>query len=343
MGETYYEVLGVDPDAASDEIESAYRDRVLETHPDHSDAPDAAERFQRVQTARSVLTDGDERARYDRLGHEAYVGLADGIENDDATDRTADAADSGRRTERTGSYATGGRTNATGTTDGDGGTAGGTEGGGRTAAETGAGGATTNGRHAGHRTGRARGAGHGTTADGTASHHARQRSRRRQQRATRRATGDWPFDEDDAEGANESSGSTGAGDATADDGFSYSVHGWDDEIDLEWEGPRIDRTTATSVGAVALLYPLFVWATLTPLFPLAVNAVLAACTLAVAGYLLTMPRLATGVFGGWSVLFPIGITVLVPVGLVSPVGLLALGFAWFPLGYAVVLWWVLRP
>ncbi|ELZ15656.1 heat shock protein DnaJ domain protein [Natrinema thermotolerans DSM 11552] len=325
MGETYYEVLGVDPDATPDEIESAYRDRVLETHPDHSDAPDAAERFQRVQTARSVLTDGDERARYDRLGHEAYVGLADGTARDDATGEAADDG-SNRTTERTSSHPTGGRTNATAGTE--------------------TGGATT-GRRTSRRTGRARGAANTTATDGTtgrtSSHHARQRSRRRQQRATRQATGDWPFGADDEAESNESAGSTESDDATADDGFSYSVHGWDDEIDLEWEGQRIDGSTATSVGAVAVLYPLLVWASLTPFFSLPVNVVLAGCTLALVGYLLTMPRLAIGVFGGWSILFPLGIAVLSPVGLGSLFGLFALGFVWIPLGYAVVLWWVLQP
>ncbi|OAQ53878.1 molecular chaperone DnaJ [Natrinema mahii] len=329
MGATYYEVLGVDPDATPDEIESAYRDRVLETHPDHSDAPDAAERFQRVQTARSVLTDGDERARYDRLGHEAYVGLADGTANDGSADKATDAD---RNTGRRRSHATGGHTSTTGSTDGGGGTTAGTEAGG-----------ATSGRRTGRRSDRARGSGRRTT-DRTASHHARQRSRRRQQRATRQATGDWPFGEDDDEGATESTGSNeGDGDATAADDFSYSVHGWDDEIDLEWEGRRIDGSAATSVGAVAVLYPLLVWATLTPFFSLPVNAVLAACTLALVGYLLTMPRLAIGVFGGWSVLFPLGIAVLSPIEIGSLLGLFALGFVWIPLGYAVVLWWVLRP
>ncbi|AGB32165.1 heat shock protein DnaJ domain protein [Natrinema pellirubrum DSM 15624] len=336
MGETYYEVLEVDPDATADEIESAYRDRVLETHPDHSDAPDAAERFQRVQTARSVLTDGDERARYDRLGHEAYVRLADGTATDDAAGETADTDGSGRNSDRRRSHATGGRTNATGTANGDG----------RATTGTGAGGATT-GRRTSRRTDRARGSANTTTADGTtdrtSSHHARQRSRRRQQRATRQATGDWPFGADDEAESNESAGSTESDDATADDGFSYSVHGWDDEIDLEWESRRIDGSTATSVGAVAVLYPLLVWASLTPFFSLPVNAVLAGCTLALVGYLLTMPRLAIGVFGGWSVLFPLGIAVLSPVGLGSLFGLFALGFVWIPLGYAVVLWWVLQP
>ncbi|PSP98465.1 hypothetical protein BRC89_07925 [Halobacteriales archaeon QS_4_70_19] len=76
----YYTVLGVDRDASVADIRAAYRDRVKETHPDRNDAPDAAEQFQRVRRAEAVLTDADERARYDRLGHEAYVddGASDG-------------------------------------------------------------------------------------------------------------------------------------------------------------------------------------------------------------------------------------------------------------------------
>lgn len=73
MAESYYEVLGVSQEATTDEITAAYRERVLETHPDHSDDPDAADEFQRVVTAESVLTDDVERRRYDRLGHDRYV------------------------------------------------------------------------------------------------------------------------------------------------------------------------------------------------------------------------------------------------------------------------------
>ncbi|WP_135819663.1 DnaJ domain-containing protein [Halostella litorea] len=78
MAETYYDVLGVAPDATQDEIQAAYRERVKETHPDVSDAPDASERFREVTRAEEVLGDEAERARYDRLGHEAYVGRVTG-------------------------------------------------------------------------------------------------------------------------------------------------------------------------------------------------------------------------------------------------------------------------
>lgn len=73
MGGTLYEVLGVDPDADSADIAGAFRERVKQTHPDVSDAPDAGEQFKRIRTAKRVLTDADERARYDCLGHETYV------------------------------------------------------------------------------------------------------------------------------------------------------------------------------------------------------------------------------------------------------------------------------
>jgi curved DNA-binding protein CbpA len=73
MGETFYSVLGVGDDAETETIRRAYRDLVKECHPDVSDDPAAPEQFARLTTARDVLLDGGERARYDRLGHETYV------------------------------------------------------------------------------------------------------------------------------------------------------------------------------------------------------------------------------------------------------------------------------
>ncbi|WP_058365696.1 DnaJ domain-containing protein [Haloparvum sedimenti] len=74
MTETYYDVLGVDPDADEAEIESAYRSLIHEWHPDVSDHPDARERFLLIKEAREVLTDDAERKRYDRVGHAEYTG-----------------------------------------------------------------------------------------------------------------------------------------------------------------------------------------------------------------------------------------------------------------------------
>ena len=73
MTETFYELLGVDTDASTAEIEAAYREQLKRTHPDVSDDDDASERTQSLIEARDVLTDAEERERYDRLGHESYV------------------------------------------------------------------------------------------------------------------------------------------------------------------------------------------------------------------------------------------------------------------------------
>ncbi|WP_181684578.1 DnaJ domain-containing protein [Halorhabdus salina] len=74
MVRTFYDVLGIPESATVEEIESAYRERVKETHPDVTDDEDAHETVQRVIEARDVLTDEAERSKYDRLGHETYVG-----------------------------------------------------------------------------------------------------------------------------------------------------------------------------------------------------------------------------------------------------------------------------
>lgn len=327
MGESYYQVLEVGSDATRDEIESAYRERVLETHPDHSDDPDAAERFQRVTTAKSVLTDGAERARYDRLGHDAYVSLARGP---------------------AGGEPPSGGDDANGATDSSGVDTGGSA--------TQSGGATADGRRKssrsnGARTNRRTGSGtDGDSGTRAGSHHARQRSHRQRRRKKRRATGDWPFDGDRSHpngtpNSESTAGPGGAADADGDGGggFRYAVHDWDGAVDLEWEGQPIDGTAAVSVGAIAFLYPMLVVASLTPMFSLPVNAIVAACTLLLVGYLLTMPRVATVTFGVWSVLFPAGMVGFSLGDPLSPFGLLALGFAWIPFGYAVALWWVLRP
>ncbi len=73
MGETLYTTLGVDADADVAAIRRAYREQVKERHPDVSDEPGAPREFKRLTTARDVLTDEDERDRYDRLGHDVYV------------------------------------------------------------------------------------------------------------------------------------------------------------------------------------------------------------------------------------------------------------------------------
>ena len=92
MTETFYDVLGVDPGATTSDIEDAYRERIKETHPDLNDDEDADEATQRVIEARNVLSDEEERERYDRLGHAAYVGDADGGTTETDADESGGSA-----------------------------------------------------------------------------------------------------------------------------------------------------------------------------------------------------------------------------------------------------------
>lgn len=66
MSDSYYELLGVEPDASREEIEIAYRETVKQVHPDKSGDSVSKERFMRVQEARTVLIDPEKRAQYDR-------------------------------------------------------------------------------------------------------------------------------------------------------------------------------------------------------------------------------------------------------------------------------------
>ena len=65
----YYDVLGVERTAGSDEIRKAYRDLARRHHPDVSRQPDATARFQQINEAYEVLRDDEKRASYDRHGH----------------------------------------------------------------------------------------------------------------------------------------------------------------------------------------------------------------------------------------------------------------------------------
>lgn len=66
----YYEVLGVVRTATEQDLKSAYRKLAHQHHPDkNQDDPHAEDKFKEAAEAYAVLSDPEQRRRYDRFGH----------------------------------------------------------------------------------------------------------------------------------------------------------------------------------------------------------------------------------------------------------------------------------
>ncbi|WP_436972001.1 DnaJ domain-containing protein [Nocardioides panacis] len=70
MARDSYEVLGVSRDADQSEIQRAYRKRARTLHPDVNKDPGAEEEFKELAEAYDVLSDPDQRKRYDAFGED---------------------------------------------------------------------------------------------------------------------------------------------------------------------------------------------------------------------------------------------------------------------------------
>jgi molecular chaperone DnaJ len=76
----YYEILGLNKSASSDEIKKAYRKVAMQHHPDRNPGDKAAEeKFKEAAEAYEVLSDGDKRSQYDRFGHAGLSGNGRGF------------------------------------------------------------------------------------------------------------------------------------------------------------------------------------------------------------------------------------------------------------------------
>ena len=66
----YYEVLSVGRSASEQELKSAYRRLAVQHHPDKNpDDARAEDKFKEAAEAYAVLSDPEQRRRYDRFGH----------------------------------------------------------------------------------------------------------------------------------------------------------------------------------------------------------------------------------------------------------------------------------
>ena len=75
MATDYYELLGVDRGASSDDLKRAYRQLARQYHPDANPNDEEAEaKFKEISEAYAVLSDNDARARYDQFGHDGLRG-----------------------------------------------------------------------------------------------------------------------------------------------------------------------------------------------------------------------------------------------------------------------------
>jgi curved DNA-binding protein len=70
----YYNILGVDKKASSDDIKKAYRKLVRKYHPDVSKEKDADAKTKELNEAYGVLGDAEKRAAYDELGQGYHAG-----------------------------------------------------------------------------------------------------------------------------------------------------------------------------------------------------------------------------------------------------------------------------
>ncbi|WP_424004589.1 J domain-containing protein [Haloarcula salina] len=307
MTETFYDVLGVTPDASTADIRAAYRARLKETHPDVSDDADASEATQRLIEARDVLTDADERARYDRLGHEAYVS-GESARTGDGSTVSAAARQAGYGGDATDAGADADRSDGQTSTD-----------------ETG-----KRGRSRAERERRA----------------DERVAEERNRRSTDGATGEEAAGAADTATANDASRTgdgwnrgTAATSGSGGDGVwsassTYSVR----QRASTGGRRRFEMPTGrelTLFGITFALYPVLLFSALLPAFPLWVNVVIGLCTVMLVGYLQSEPVIAIGVFGSWSLATAVALLVL-NVGPLSLLGLLALAGTWLPFGFSLL-------
>ena len=313
MSETFYDVLGVDADASPAAIDAAYREQLKQVHPDVSDDADARERTRRLIAARDVLLDEDERARYDRVGHDTYV------ERGRASDRS-DVAQAARRA----GYGAESPTQRSATRQRD-----------PHAARERAQGRRDRERRARERvrsdrreepfSGEAERATSGESATGTAANATTGDSDSRAGGRDRASSGAGGWD-------------VGGVGPTWQFGRAAGRRRPSRRQRVDW---ALDGRELTVLGIGFPLFPVLLFTALLPAFPLPVNVLIGGCVVAFVGYMQSLPRVALLVFGPWSLLTPLVLSTL-QVPFLSVLGVLALCSTWLPFGFTVLTVAVMR-
>lgn len=76
--ENLYNILGVAPNASTDDIKKRYRSLAMRFHPDRNSDAGAEARFNAIQQAYEVLTDTKRRTEYDQQMNDRIVLDAEG-------------------------------------------------------------------------------------------------------------------------------------------------------------------------------------------------------------------------------------------------------------------------
>jgi len=317
MPTTYYDVLGIESDATQDEIRDAYREKVKEYHPDVSDHPDAEERFKRVKRAEIVLADPDERSTYDRLGHDAYVDGDDPAPNQPTEDEVRWAAAKAAQGEHD-------------------------AGGGRSA------GWRQRERRA-RSTGRAEWFGTDEDADDDPFDPFGSSAGRSESAAHSTSTASAGSAADETASSESAAVNEHVAADTAPDGWGdsspnaggHAVHEWaPDQRTIGVPRPGWTQDDVVLLVSSLLLYPILLFLTVTPAFPMVARVAIGICTIALVAFLLPRPSFGLPVFGSWSILVP---ALLVGFGIspLSAAGLVTLGGVWLPLVYSIAVAMVL--
>lgn len=306
MTQTFYDVLGVARDASTADIRAAYRDRLKESHPDLNDDDDANATTRRIIRARDVLTDEDERERYDRVGHDEFVGKSEAAVDEDDVSNAATAA-------RRAGWANDGGSDP----DPDH--------------------QRTHSRAEGRRQARQRRHREQTAAE-------RVGAERTDAAGETDGTDESTDGSQERSTASTDGGSAAAG-SSSPGGVSGSARSWNASggysVRQQYDtGSRladlIPRGKSLTLLAVALaLYPLMLFSALFPPFPLFVNLIVGLCVVFLVGYLQSRPVVGVIVFGAWSVLTPLAFA-FVGVPLFGLVGVIAVAGTWLPFGLSAL-------